>query len=110
MAVNNIAFAGLQRYHVTTKKEGSRMNSKEIWVAANQRRDLVRPIYYAMVRGKSLDPMMTNLKKEMPCLYGADDEKRALVFRSTDEGLVAIYLAEADGDFALALGANIQLD
>ena len=86
------------------------MTTKIIWNRVNERRELIRLIYRAICEKQNIDNLMSMLKQKIPCLYGVDFEKRAFVFRSSDEGLVAVYVKEQGDDFVLALGTEIVLD
>lgn len=86
------------------------MTSKQIWNQANQHRELIRDIYLALVEGDDINDGMNKLKRLVPCLYGVDADRRALVFRSTDDGLVALLVQEEGDTFALALATDITLE
>jgi len=85
------------------------MTADQIWVSANCYRETVRAIYHAICAGKDINDGMNCLKQNIPVLYGVDCERKGLVFQSTDEGLVAIYVNELGGDFVLVMTTNIQL-
>lgn len=86
------------------------MNTKNIWVRVNESKELIHAIYRAICGNKDINNQMSQLKKLIPCLIGVDFDKRALVFRSTDEGIVAVYIEEQDDTLALAMGTDIALD
>lgn len=86
------------------------MTSTQIWNQANAHWELIREIYHALVEGESINDGMDQLKLRMPCLYGVDADRRALVFQSTDDGLVAVLVKEQDDTFALALVTDISLE
>jgi len=85
------------------------MTSDQIWVSANCHRELIRTIYRALIDGKDINAGMTQLKSNIPCLFGIDFEKKGLVFRSTDEGFVVIFVEEKGVDFVLVHCTNIQV-
>ena len=86
------------------------MTSKQIWNQANQHRELIRDIYRALVEGDDINDGMNQLKRRIPCLFGVDGDRRALVFQSTDDGLVAVLVQEQGDTFALALATDIVLE
>jgi hypothetical protein len=86
------------------------MTSEQIWAKVNEQRDLVFSIYQAICAGGDISDGMSELKRRIPCLFGADEEERALVFKSIDDGLVAVMVHEQDGTFALVLVPNIALE
>lgn len=86
------------------------MTSKQIWNQANEHRELVRAIYHSLCEGKDINYGMNLLKRRISCLYGVDADRRALVFQSSDEGLVAVLVKEQGDTFVLALATNITLD
>lgn len=86
------------------------MNSKQIWNQANEQRELIRSIYHALCEGRDIDAGMNQLKQRIPCLYGVDADRHALVFQSGDEGMIALLVEEQGDTFALALTGNIELD
>ena len=86
------------------------MESKKIWGCANELKELIRAIYRAVRERKNIDSLMSQLKCHIPCLVGLDIDKFALVFRSSDEGIVAVYVEEQDDTLLLAMGTNIELE
>lgn|GEM_PF-3287162 len=86
------------------------MNSKQIWNQVNEQRELIRSIYRALCEGGDINAGMNELKQRIPCLYGVDADQRALVFQSSDDGMVAVLVKEQGDTFALALAANIDLE
>jgi hypothetical protein len=86
------------------------MTAKQIWNDANEHRELIRRIYRAVCEGRDINDGMNRLKKSIPCLFGIDADRRALIFRSTDEGMVAVLVEEHGDTFALALTANVNLE
>lgn len=86
------------------------MVTEQIWEHANQHRELVRALYRAICAKKDIDVLMTQLKQVIPCLYGVDAERRALVFQSTNEGLVALNVQEEGDTMVLALETGITLE
>lgn len=86
------------------------MKSKQIWEQANKHRELIRTLYRALCGNQDINGMMTQLKQRIPCLYGVDQDRRALVFQSADEGLVALLVKEEGDTLVLALAPGIQLE
>ena len=86
------------------------MNSNQIWNQANEHRELIRSIYRTLCEGGDINAGMDQLKQRIPSLYGVDADMPALVFKSSDEGMVALLVKEQGDSFALALTGNIELD
>jgi hypothetical protein len=86
------------------------MTSKQIWDQANTHRELIHSIYNSLCEDGNINDNMDHLKYLMPCLFGVDADRRALVFQSTDDGLVALMVREQDDTFVLALATGITLD
>jgi len=104
-----IALAKCQNAYIN-RKEILFMTSNQIWSQANEYRELIRSINHALCEGGDINGGMNELKQRIPCLFGIDADRRALVFRSTDDGMVAVSVGEQDGTFALALATNIMLE
>lgn len=86
------------------------MTALQIWIQANENRELIRSIYHTLCEDGDIDDGMNQLKQRIPCLFGVDFEQRALVFQSTDEGLAALRVKDLGDTFALALTTNIMLE
>ena len=86
------------------------MTSQQIWSLANDQRELIRSINLTLGEGGDINAGMNELKRRIPSLFGIDYEQRALVFNSTDEGLVAVRVEEQGESFMLTLSANIALE
>ncbi len=86
------------------------MTSDQIWIQANEQRDLIRSIYHALCEGRDIDAGMIRLKQRIPCLFGIDAEQRALVFKSSNTGMVAVLVEEKGEVFALAFTEDITLE
>ncbi|HOE18069.1 MAG: hypothetical protein ACOX1U_02235 [Saccharofermentanales bacterium] len=87
------------------------MKTKQIWERANEHRELIRSLYRALCEGEDINGMMNQLKQLIPCLFGVDADRRALVFRSIDDGLVALLVKEEGDTLVLALATtDIELN
>lgn len=86
------------------------MKTKQIWEQANAYRELIRTLYRVLCANQDINGIMDQLKQRIPCLYGVDADRRTLVFKSTDEGLVALLVKEEGDTLVLALATDIQLN
>jgi len=92
------------------RKEILFMTSNQIWNQANEHRELIRSINHALCEGGDINAGMNELKRRIPCLFGVDADRHALVFQSTDEGPVAVSVEEQGDTFTLTLATNIVLE
>lgn len=87
------------------------MKAKQIWEQANKHRELIRTLYRALCENQDINEIMNELKRKIPCLFGVDAARRALVFKSVDDGFVALLVKEEGDTLVLALATtDIQLD
>lgn len=86
------------------------METKAIWEHANTHRELIRTLYHAICENRNINRIMDRLKQQIPCLIGIDANQRTLVFKSVDNGMVALHVREERGTLVLALETDIQLD
>lgn len=85
------------------------MKTKQIWEHANEHRELIRTLYRALCEDGDINGIMNQLKRLIPCLFGVDPDRRALVFKSDDDGTVVLLIREEDDTLVLAL-ATAELD
>ena len=86
------------------------MTVKQIWNHANEHREIIHSVKRTLDKGGDINEWMRQLKRHIPCLVGIDAEDSALVFKSADKGLVAVFIQEQGKDFALVLAENIELE
>ena len=86
------------------------MTTKQIWEDANENRELIRSIYRSICEGADISDGMDQLKSQIPSLFGVDEEERSLVFKSADDGMVALTVQEQGDSLILALSTNIELE
>ena len=86
------------------------MTTKQIWEDANENRELIRSIYRSICEGTDISDGMDQLKSKIPALFGVDEEERSLVFKSTDDGTVALTVKEQGDSLVLALSTGVELE
>ena len=71
------------------------MKSSEIWKATNEKLVFVG-VLFTWLQDDPKNPLIgvwaTKLKKMLPCFIGIDPEKKALIFKSEDDGIVGVCM------------------
>lgn len=93
------------------------MTSIEIWSVLNKEVETVAHFFRGMQdsvptrRTVVCNTLYRRLEQMMPCLFGVDEEKNALIFRSEDEGTVAAFVTfDDEGNVGLAMETDVELE